>query len=187
MFYIKEYYIPSFVTSIGRGAFSECSLLTKILIPLSVAEIDSYAFVLQSHSKTVFQVFTDRIINQIYKGVNAINGTYPGYKKLVKVASNVWEKVLVATAIVRVYGNEVLSVIEAIWKKMKSKREVRAATDAFTSPYLTGNAAVKIISFIPVFFEAEEFDLTPVDVVRLQNFFRRAAVMEEPLTGSPPE
>ena len=155
----------------------------------AAVEHAGYTKVLQPHNKTVFQVFTSKIINPIYKGFKSVNnGTYPGNKKLAKVASNVWEKAFVATAMVRVYGEEVLSVDEGMWKKLKSKREVRAATDAFASPYLTGNVWEKIISFIPVYIEAEGFNMSPTEVVQITNAFRRAAgIQEEQLPGNQPE
>ena len=41
---LKEYFIPSSVTTIGDGAFSDCSSLTSITIPNSVTTIEKCAF-----------------------------------------------------------------------------------------------------------------------------------------------
>ncbi|HHT21957.1 MAG TPA: leucine-rich repeat domain-containing protein [Bacteroidales bacterium] len=40
----ESYTIPSFVTSIGHGAFASCSGLTSITIPKSITSIESWAF-----------------------------------------------------------------------------------------------------------------------------------------------
>lgn len=44
MFYIRSIVIPSSVTSIGEGAFQNCTQLTSIEIPNSVEYIDKWAF-----------------------------------------------------------------------------------------------------------------------------------------------
>ena len=41
---IREFTIPNSVTSIGEGAFCDCSLLTNITIPNSVTSIGESAF-----------------------------------------------------------------------------------------------------------------------------------------------
>lgn len=114
-----------------------------------------YKKIIRPHNRTQYQAFVANIVKPIYDVVKYINEmlnvkTEPTL--LSKVASDVWNQTILIPAMIYVYGTELENVTDSEWKKLRNRKEVKAAILDYVKYYITYKRAQ--VDLVPLFIVA---------------------------------
>lgn len=113
-----------------------------------------YEKIMRPKDKTPYQAFVSGVVKPLYdvvKKINSFLGKSTQSQLLTKVAATIWNQTILLPAMVYVYGNEVLSVPDSDWKKLRNKEEVKNAILQYVQYYLASSK--HLLEFVPLFIE----------------------------------
>ena len=127
-----------------------------------------YNKIIKPHNRTPFQAFCKLVLKPIYDVIRYLNGIYnvtTNPELFMKVATDIWNQAVLLPAMNYVYPPtedfDVTQLDEKTWKKLRNKKQVKAAITDFVQIYTAQPRAM--IDFVPIFVKGCKEYGNPID------------------------